>query len=173
MYLHSTMVLLKQQRVPQIFNKKNYLHSTMVLLKLYTQLLCFLQCIHLHSTMVLLKHMPIILRDTKRNTFTFHYGSSQTMFKETLDLQAVLFTFHYGSSQTQYETRCWYTSYRFTFHYGSSQTISLCQKLIDVYRIYIPLWFFSNGITSNRLVIRLKFTFHYGSSQTVLPQTGS
>ena len=77
----------------------------------------------------------------------------------------------------------------FTFHYGSSQT-SFCDSTKEwPYKIYIPLWFFSNtlphffcyaswNLHSTMVLLKLsayenfvgelKFTFHYGSSQTTI-----
>ena len=57
--------------------------------------------------------------------------------------------------------------YEFTFHYGSIQIQSVYTLLKD-FKIYIPLWFYSNGLMSLscRGLINA-FTFHYGSIQMI------
>ena len=77
---------------------------------------------YLHSNMVLFKSWAAI-NCTFLNSFTFQYGSIQIVASITVSIISLIFTFQYGSIQITY--------------------IIL---LILSFFIYIPIWFYSNGV---------------------------
>ena len=62
----------------------------------------------------------------------------------------------------------------FTFHYGPIQISNIC-FISYSYRIYIPLWSYSNDIRNYLTHYAQTFTFHYGPIQMLAPPdtTGS
>ena len=100
---------------------------------------------YLHSTMVLFKLSRNITSNIITGIFTFHYGPIQIAFISTylnkfINLHSTMVLF-------------------------KLQPGSICTKHIV---IYIPLWSYSNLITTSSYSIVPTFTFHYGPIQILL-----
>ena len=78
-----------------------------------------------------------------------------------------LFTFHYGSTYTIYPITCRPVKFWFTFHYGSTYTWSPGSVLLPVPDLHSTMVLLIPAPHTAQAVYSCSFTFHYGSTYTI------
>ena len=76
------------------------------------------------------------------------------------------FTFQYGGLRTQLCGRITQPIRTFTFQYGGLRTVNEPVNILDVIRIYIPIWRIKDAARERAAAKPPRFTFQYGGLRT-------